>query len=32
MIFEAFVELDATIGGGFDQMDSAARRFRFETE
>ena len=30
MFLESVAELDASIGGGFDQMDSAARRFRFE--
>ena len=31
MLFEAIVQLDAPVGGSFDQMDSAARRFRLET-
>ena len=30
MFLESVAQLDASIGGGFDQMDSAARRFRFE--
>ena len=30
MLFETVVQLDAPIGGRFDQMDSAARRFGFE--
>ena len=31
MVFEAIVQLDAPVGGSFDQMDSAARRFRLQT-
>ena len=31
MLFEAIVQLDAPVGGSFDQMDSAARRLRLET-
>ena len=31
MLFEAIGQLDAPVGGSFDQMDSAARRFRLET-
>ena len=30
MFLESGAELDASIGGGFDQMNPAARRFRFE--
>jgi hypothetical protein len=30
MFLESVAELDASVGGGFDQMDSAARRFRLE--
>ena len=30
MILETIVKLDAAIGGRFDQMNSAARRFRFQ--
>jgi len=32
MLFEALIDLDPPIGGGFDQMDSAARRFRFQAQ
>ena len=31
VFFEAIVQLDASVGGSFDQMDSAARRFRLQT-
>ncbi len=30
VFFEAIVQLDASVGGSFDQMDSAARRFRLQ--
>ena len=32
MFFETFVQFDPPIGCGFDQMNSAARRLRFETQ
>jgi hypothetical protein len=32
MLFEALIELDPPIGGGFDQVDPAARRFRLEAQ
>ena len=32
MFLEAVVEFDAPIGCGFDQMDSATRRFRFQAQ
>jgi len=31
MFLKTVAEIDASIGGGFDQMNSAARRFRFQT-
>src|SRR5258706_7094430 len=31
MVLETVVQLDAPIGGGFDEMNPAARRFRFQT-
>lgn len=30
VFLETFVQIDPSIGGGLDQMDSAARRFRLE--
>ena len=30
VFFEAIVQLDASVGRSFDQMDSAARRFRLQ--
>ena len=32
MLLEAIIQFNTPFGCGFDQMDSAARRFRFETE
>jgi hypothetical protein len=32
MFFESVVKLDAPIGGSFDQVDPAARRFRLEAQ
>ena len=32
VFFEAFVELDAPVGRGFDEMNPAAWRFRFELQ
>jgi len=31
VFLEAVIQFDPPIGGGLDEMDSAARRFRFET-
>ena len=32
VLFETIVKLDAPFGGGFDQMNSAARRFGLQTQ
>ena len=32
MFFKTLVELDAPFGGGFDEMNSPARRLRFEVQ
>ena len=32
MVFKTLVELDAPFGGGFDEMNSPARRLRFEVQ
>jgi hypothetical protein len=32
VVFEAFIQLDAPLGGRFDQMNPATRRFRFELQ
>jgi hypothetical protein len=32
MFLEALIELNASIGSGFDQMNPAARRFRFQLQ
>jgi hypothetical protein len=32
MFFETFVEIEPSFGGGPDQMNPAARRFRFQAK
>ena len=32
MFFEPFVELDPSVGGGFDEVNTSARRLRFESQ